>query len=767
MKKPDLSKVKDLFFAHGEKIALGICAFLALTFGALSLLKAMSVSRAENSQKTWEQELRDTHAKIHGEIDRATISDLPEFTKKMFKSDHYEWQPLRGDFKPGPYLAIPDSGSSTKRVNPVPLSIRTGDKNIQIEYIRALALTYDIEPRGGAFRAFNPGNAVVPVPIGKGVQVVVPVADPVRLAVPVRMVRVTAAFPMKQQIEEFRRALRITSQKEMLDKQEDLPRFLGLNVVRYQLNEKGEPIGKEVEIIKLSQRSKALDDLMRVAIYDRVQPEVMKKYLYNGLFTPLPTLANAKYRKVELEGFELDYPPEADLVMVGELPKEGVKPPFKLPVLPGGGKRPLFPMMEQPNPNLMGGVERKIDEFRRVDLKKTDESLEKRLFGESGTERYKANDYNITHALGLFPPQNLDAKGGAFPGQFLDMNPAGENLYFSAWQVEPAMPGVGVVPNMPPRFQPMPGVGQPTQQFPDWDRDALVSFIDPDVVPGETYRYSIQVRIANPNYKYPKIDDLAYAALTSQPELILGNSHPKWENTPTITIPHEYSLYAADQQMIDEGAGQMPKKGQATVDPKTRDMTAFQIHLWAKRERDFTKGQDHDIGDVVIAERILVRRGDQIGVGAYVKIASWNRVKNSLDIPSYNELFPKDKKNPAKIYGAFLNMQPTVAGIEEGVRKEVKLPPPVLVDFFGGKRTKPGSNVVEEETAVESLIMTPDGQLFVRNSRIDTDTATPLGREREERVQENRRHFNELLRSVIGTSAVIPGGGINLPGVKN
>ncbi len=777
-KKIDLSRFKAILFVHGEKIALGVCAAIALTFGTMGMFKAMSVSRADNSQKSWEQELRDTSNRILSEISAAEPKELPDATKKLLEEDYYVWGELKRDWKPGPYVPISDSGNNSKRVNPVPLSIRTGPKDIQMDYIRALALTHDADLRTQVWRGLggvgDPNNVAQPMPKvgGGGTGVPVSLPEPLRVGVPVRMVRVTAAFPLKQQVEEFRKALRYPTQKELFDRPEDLPRFVGINVVRYQLNEKGEPIGKEVELIKVTQRSKPLDDLLRVAIIDRVQPEVMKRYLYNGLVSPLPTLANARYPNINLDGFELEYPQVAEEVID---PNKGVQPVVQPPIQLPGGKRPgeikmpgQPPVVGQPQP----GFDRKIVEIKRSVLKDADPNLERRLFGGPGTEFNNRNivpDYNVSHALGLFPPPNLDPKGAVNPvpgGRQAD-----DGLYFSAWQVEPPMVGAGGFPVQPPRGQPQPGGGQ-DQQFPNWGRDALVSFIDPDVVPGATYSYKIQVRISNPNYKHPRMEELAFAALSNVPELVIGNTHPKWEYTPTITIPHEYSLYAADQQLIDEWSGKQAKKGAAPVDAKQRDMTSFQIHLWAKKERDFVNQQDHEIGDTVIAERIMVRRGEPIGINAFVKFASWNKMKDSLTIPSYREPNPKDKKNPTIVYGAKLNMFPSAIIEDNGVRKEIKLLPPVLVDFTGGKRYRYNSSIVDEETAVDALIMTPDGGLFIRNSREDTDLATPLGRERQERVMQSRRHFESLMRRLVGVQAGggnggAGGGGIVLPGVKN
>ena len=41
-KKINAAVAKEFLFLHGEKIALGVCAFLALSFGLVSMIGAMS-----------------------------------------------------------------------------------------------------------------------------------------------------------------------------------------------------------------------------------------------------------------------------------------------------------------------------------------------------------------------------------------------------------------------------------------------------------------------------------------------------------------------------------------------------------------------------------------------------------------------------------------------------------------------------------------------------------------------------------------------------
>ena len=58
---------------------------------------------------------------------------------------------------------------------------------------------------------------------------------PVKIMKPARIVVVTAVFPWKEQMEEYRRKLHYGTMPELLAKPEDMPRPLGLNVYRWEV----------------------------------------------------------------------------------------------------------------------------------------------------------------------------------------------------------------------------------------------------------------------------------------------------------------------------------------------------------------------------------------------------------------------------------------------------------------------------------------------------------------------------------------------------
>jgi hypothetical protein len=367
--------------------------------------------------------------------------------------------------------------------------------------------------------------------------------------------------------------------------------------------------------------------------------------------------------------------------------------------------------------------------------------LAKRLFGvtitpdaKNGKPEYHSGkpEYNIFHVLGLDLPDTKDAAAGpeAMPPVRPPMDgmnkpgkggPPGANLYFDAWSLEPPEGGLGdkmgdnkglkppMVKN--PMGDPMkkgPNKGDPIvpeqPAFPVWERDGLVRFIDPDVVPGRKYQYLIQVRMKNPNFG--KNEVVAFKALADMEEL----PPSEWKLTPIVTIPEDYYLYAVAQQAIDDAKNIDGKKKNTPPDlTHVKDQTSFQIHQWTETAVIEKDNDRFVIGDWVIAKKQIVKRGESIGAKALVHAPVWDKDQDVFEVPKQQkDPNPKAKKNSL------------IAGFHMDFNKS-EADRPILVDFTGGKRVKNGA--LEEETAVEALVLAPDGSLIVLNSR--TSDANP------------------------------------------
>jgi hypothetical protein len=346
------------------------------------------------------------------------------------------------------------------------------------------------------------------------------------------------------------------------------------------------------------------------------------------------------------------------------------------------------------------------------------------------------DNVNVYHVLGQSPTKGEVKKSGfgVMPQQGGQNDP---DRFFAAWN---------------PKFDPAPADGQPkvpeqapgeagpeAPAFPPFARDAVFRFVDPDVEPGETYVYKIKIHMASPNFKK---ENVAFANIARNEEL----DPSPWVFTPTFTVPMEYHLYAVDQQLIDDWAAGKPNKA-----PLPKDQTTFQIHQWVKKKEDMVNRMTHVIGDWAVAERVFVRRGDPIGNEAVVVVPVWKELKDAFEVPRLIKPNPKDKNYKE---GVNVNLAETVVKSDGS---EVDLSPPVLVDFVGGKRMR--GSVVDEEAAVDALILMPDGKLKVLNSRAAMEPTQAEAVERQDRVILSRRRAAPYLGRGTDAPKKVPGPG--------
>jgi len=824
MKNFDMEAIKDFLFNHGEKVALGVCAFIAVTLGGWGLWNAMSAGRGPTG-KPWHEEYDGVTKQIAASKNAVPKQELGK-DKEIRLSSTQPWTILNLPFEATPYVSLPpDQGS--RRGNPVVLAIKEGKEFIHLDYIRGIAYVHDgvandtlrcfdgpagaggggpgpgIGNPGGGIDRFKDKGKPPGGNQGMGGGGTAGPLDVVKAGEVRRMVLVTAVFPMAKQMEEFKRALRV-SQKELLDGKEDLPYIRGMDIVKFEyvdgkkVNENGQVlIGFDPAKNKLEVAA-PLNKLLRLAIYDDKVYEPYEPYVFMGLTTPLPKLGNVKYPAYE---FKMDEKTKANLGLARladdepEQKNEGAVAGGGNPMPPVGkggpnpmGSGPMLPLgkggkdkMQPPgdnNPPEDITPDRKVVAKKPKQVLAEDPVLYERLFG-------KDHFYNIYHAMGLKEPAKdapaeKDPKGfkppmgGVGPG-------AGNNAdrYFSAWLIEPPGGGVGVggpgggfgvppggvgPPKGKPGGDPMkPGVpggagAGENQDDVKWERDALVRFIDPDVIPGRTYQYVIRVRMANPNFDKP--DLVAFSELAKPADL----PPSPWVYTPKIAIPDEYYLFTVDQDQLDEWAHpeeKDPKKKQpAKKSPSAlgKDEITFQIHQWTPRTSIL--GRDAIIGDWTIAERFKVRRGESIGYQAWVKSPVWYKDKDVFEVPLTTVL--ESKKNVLK-QGCPMDFKTDASR-------------PVLVDFTGGKKPKVDT-VGDEDVAVDALILTPDGKLSVLNSRnADADPAPEISAERPDngtrhgRVQAARQRILDLNPAASSsTDPAMPkgGGGPKIPGIKN
>ena len=269
-KKIDLSGVKEFMFSHGEKVALGTCAFLALLFGGLGILRATSAGIEEKSGKPWVDVLKEARDKINLGMSSAQPPVVPNETVAKMNEKYYDWALWSTTYEPSSYIPFGEVGLGNKRQNPQAFAIVRGEANIKLDYVRAPVFVHEYE--AGMLKVFTDGaGAGQPKIDGGGFQPKQGAKNAltvVQVGKPIRTVVVTARFPMMLQVEEFRRALRLSSQKDLFDNRDDLPKPLGIDVVRFEVVS-GQRVGKGETILgfdpetKQFVRSKSLDELLR------------------------------------------------------------------------------------------------------------------------------------------------------------------------------------------------------------------------------------------------------------------------------------------------------------------------------------------------------------------------------------------------------------------------------------------------------------------------------------------------------------------------
>ena len=119
----------------------------------------------------------------------------------------------------------------------------------------------------------------------------------------------------------------------------------------------------------------------------------------------------------------------------------------------------------------------------------------------------------------------------------------------------------------------------------------------------------------------------------------------------------------------------------------------------------------------------MVRRGEYIGREVAVEVPKWNQLTGKLELPQHSRTTGRRTKD--------------LPVVDFTAKTEAQLPA-LLVDFHGGNYPqvvvgKHGN--VFDEAATEMLVLTPEGNLMVKSSLVDSDPSTPVGKERLERYE--------------------------------
>jgi hypothetical protein len=220
----------------------------------------------------------------------------------------------------------------------------------------------------------------------------------------------------------------------------------------------------------------------------------------------------------------------------------------------------------------------------------------------------------------------------------------------------------------------------------------LFRFLDvTPMVPGTTYEYRIQIRMANPNHGHDK--DLAYPDLAKPKEIVSA-----WFEVPgAVTVPNDFYLYAEDMRKDKDEArayvNHMPaEKGQTL---------AFQLQRWVETVAPPEgNSKPTNAGEWAVLDRVLLHNGEYVGGTYKVELPVWDFFEENYIMAAFNT-------------GRFVGSR----------RIDVQFsgdPPPLLVHFEGGEVTD-ASKKVRDTAPTEVLMLSPEGRLFVHEADAGVD----------------------------------------------
>ena len=698
-KKIDLSAVKQFLLAKGEKVALGLFAAIGLTLVVVGFLAAKNSNRTSDGKVASEELLKHIVEVRKTITNNAPAPDDPTITGLNFKT---EW--LKRDFDfPFRTLVPVTEQKPPKRKNPTALPLLAGKGSTQVDYIKAAVQVYDV------------------VREEKKVWVVISSKDKdkdkdkeekkpfsgrvLETLRPKSVLVISSMFPFNDQLKEFEKSLRVPL-SDMQPKTRDFPVLLGYDVIRIEKVDDVDPktkekVQKDVEMYLYkfdekkgtSRAAPHIDDLLREARVDEEALQPFENHFQPGMMQIPVKLAMGSYPPLKLANYVRPDPTTKKGNDAGKI-KGIVRDKNKVDADGNAVKIDIGDLADIPKEGASVGVgvgftgagPKSVGDGKSTDLV----SLRKRFEG----------DYSIF--FGDVGAYHSDKDGRANPGpQGAGVRNMGTNLNLTAFQ--PGLVKDDKDPNM---------VGkEPEIKYPD----VLVRFMDVDVKPGTSYEYRVTMYMRNPNLgRKTEVaqEDHASVAVIPSKETVIKYRVP--------TSSDEMRIYANNQYFLPEAKAKAKENEKKIIiapkdaalpqpcGPDTRPLDEkhahMQLHRWFGAAPN-PSGDDYVIAEWVVAERVLVRRGEYIGRDKLsVPAVTWSKLKEDFEVIL-----------PPAVEG-----KPAIGGISLSF---LTSPAPVLVDFEGGiKQASTGGfagQKVREECAMDLLILNADGSLTMRNSQMD------------------------------------------------
>jgi hypothetical protein len=281
-------------------------------------------------------------------------------------------------------------------------------------------------------------------------------------------------------------------------------------------------------------------------------------------------------------------------------------------------------------------------------------------------------------------------------------------------------------------FKPDGGLDGPQGKDAEPPEYGLGRVIDVTVEPNRTYRYKLQIKMANPNKDRKNVQSPEFA----QEPFLLSDWY---EIKQDVVVPPETFFYAVDQKVLEKDY-----RGQNRDYSIQKDRQVMvQLHKWVyslpmPTDIESKVEKKVEIGEWVVAERVPVARGEYVVGNQRVQVPVWKASKERfvLMTDKYSGKYPG-------------------VSVDFSQADDTDL---VLVDFTGGqvKYDRGGKATISDQASTEVLVLSPDGRLLVHDSA--NDVKDP---QRVERV----RAYRERIKEVKGDKAELPdpfkGGGPN------
>jgi hypothetical protein len=687
--KLDTTRVKEFLIAKGERVGLVVAASLML----LLLLSGISMGLGTRSQYP---EVKKNATALMQSVNK----DGPPDKIAPMQIPPWSWAlaslfPSGGWYDPG---AIVDD----KVFNPYVMSVVTSldtikgtESTVRMDVVRGPVEYHKFEPTTKELKVFKSGTGPAKATSSS--------VQPVNYIKPKRMMVVSTLFPYQRQLEMYQKALRKATVQDVLNDDKSAPKFVGLNVIRYEIKD-----GKVVEgswkklfFKDPDPESKApveIDDewikFMAEAKFDKNAYEKVSKQVVRGLVTPLPQLADGSYPDPELPGIKVEKKDKKDKATKDDKGKKDVKP-----MLPGtdvtGGKKPdkaaageivsmpLFSSKDDTGASKKDGLV-DLDKFLADKVQEIFNPFDP--YGEKTTAKKKKTP---TPPTGGVPPDVGSIGKPPDKGKMPMDNPDGEE------DKKPPAPPVKPSGPLPSEY-------------------LLVRFLDVNVEPGKTYQYLVQVRLANPNYK--NTEKVAIPDLAKVKELL-----SEWTPTDIRTVNEDFRFYLVDQFYLDPPKTNHPGTKDVAKE-KARNEDSFkyaivQVHYWVEKAVGSKSDVTYKPGIWAVAERVLVQKGQYVGKSKMeVPLPEWHDSTGKFEPPG-----PTNKKKD-------FDFDKGTAYIKDFTYLTVEMPDPaqtpLVIDFNGGYNEQwrlPDNDTVKDRTQVQMLVFSPDGKLLAYSSRDDSD----------------------------------------------